>query len=58
MGHRTAEARIYADVSANNDERDKQDRAAWAAFLVAVQEIANRDEYAELGIQVSDYGTY
>jgi len=58
MGRKTTEARIYGSVSSHNDERDERDEAAWTAFMAEVKKLASRPEYAELGIQIDDMGSY
>lgn len=57
MGYRTAQIRVNARISSNNDERDEADRAAWAKFGAAVRELAQQPEYADIDIDVDDWGT-
>ncbi|MER7331764.1 MULTISPECIES: hypothetical protein [unclassified Micromonospora] len=59
MGRKTAEMRVFAyNISNHNDEQDEIDRAAWQKFMGEVRELAKKPEYAEIEIEVGDYGSY
>lgn len=57
MGRKTAEIRVNARLSSNNDERDQADRAAWERFVTAVRLLAREPLYTGLDVEVNDMGS-
>lgn len=58
MGSRTAKFEVTGRISSNNDERDDEDRAAWAELMAEVRELAKQPKYAGLDIDLNDLGTW
>jgi hypothetical protein len=58
VGRKTTEIRINGQVSNHNDEQDVLDREVWQRFVAEVRAVAQKPEYADLEIDVSDMGSW
>ncbi len=56
MGRITAELTITASLSDHNSDEDAADRGTWARFAAEVRSLAEKPEYRELEIDVTETG--
>jgi hypothetical protein len=52
MGRNTVSIEVTARLSAHNSEQDDIDLQAWERFVAAVRELAEREDFRDIGVDV------